>query len=134
MVDITGRLEEIKGLIDKRAYFNINRARQYGKTTTLTSLQKYISEWYNVVYMDFQFMSDAVFETEASFVRALAFLFAITFNMPCVSALASTAKEAHSVKWTAKIALFYTVTALCISCIVYHVGLLLFKKTQMMPI
>jgi ferrous iron transport protein B len=34
--------------------------------------------------------------------------------------------EAHSVKWTAKIALFYTITALCISCIVYHVGLLLF--------
>jgi ferrous iron transport protein B len=57
--------------------------------------------------------------------EALAFLFAITFNMPCVSALASTAKEAHSVKWTAKIALFYTVVALCISCIVYHVGLLI---------
>jgi hypothetical protein len=72
MVDISDRLKEIKGLIDKRAYFNINRARQYGKTTTLTSLQKYISEWYNVVYMDFQFMSDAVFETEASFVRAFA--------------------------------------------------------------
>jgi ferrous iron transport protein B len=57
--------------------------------------------------------------------EALAFLFAITFNMPCVSALASTAKEAHSVKWTAKIALFYTAVALCISCIVYHVGLLI---------
>jgi ferrous iron transport protein B len=57
--------------------------------------------------------------------EALAFLFAITFNMPCVSALASTAKEAHSVKWTAKIALFYTVVALCISCVVYHVGLLI---------
>jgi ferrous iron transport protein B len=57
--------------------------------------------------------------------EALAFLFAITFNMPCVSALASTAKEAHSVKWTAKIALFYTVVALCISCIVYHVGVLI---------
>jgi ferrous iron transport protein B len=57
--------------------------------------------------------------------EALAFLFAITFNMPCVSALASTAKEAHSVKWTAKIALFYTAVALCISCIVYHVGMMI---------
>jgi ferrous iron transport protein B len=57
--------------------------------------------------------------------EALAFLFAITFNMPCVSALASTAKEAHSVKWTMKIAFFYTLTALCISCIVYHVGMLI---------
>jgi ferrous iron transport protein B len=58
--------------------------------------------------------------------EALAFLFAITFNMPCVSALASTAKEAHSIKWTAKIALFYTVVALCVSCVVYHVGMLIF--------
>lgn len=46
--------------------------------------------------------------------------------MPCVSALAATARETHSVKWTAKIGVFYTVTALIISCIVYHVGLLIF--------
>jgi hypothetical protein len=72
MVDITKQLEEIKRFIDKGAYFTINRARQYGKTTTLTALQTYISEWYTVVYMDFQFMSDAVFETESSFVMAFA--------------------------------------------------------------
>ena len=58
--------------------------------------------------------------------EGLAFIFAISFNMPCVSALAATARETHSVKWTAKIGLFYTITALVISCIVYHVGLLLF--------
>jgi ferrous iron transport protein B len=67
----------------------------------------------------------AILAENISKAEALAFLFAITFNMPCVSALASTAKEAHSVKWTAKIALFYTVVALCISCVVYHVGLLI---------
>jgi ferrous iron transport protein B len=67
----------------------------------------------------------AILAENISKAEALAFLFAITFNMPCVSALASTAKEAHSIKWTAKIALFYTVVALCISCIVYHVGLLI---------
>ena len=33
MVDIKDRLEEIKKLIDQGAYFTINRARQYGKTT-----------------------------------------------------------------------------------------------------
>lgn len=58
--------------------------------------------------------------------EGLAFIFACSFNMPCVSALAATAKEAHSAKWTAKIAAFYTVAALIISFIVYHVGLLIF--------
>ncbi len=64
----------------------------------------------------------------ANFTKAegLAFIFAISFNMPCVSALAATARETHSAKWTAKIGIFYTVTALIISCIVYHVGLLIF--------
>ncbi len=64
----------------------------------------------------------------ANFTKAqgLAFIFAISFNMPCVSALAATARETHSVKWTAKIGVFYTVAALVISCIVYHIGLLFF--------
>lgn len=58
--------------------------------------------------------------------EGLAFIFAISFNMPCVSALAATARETHSVKWTAKIGVFYTITALIISCIVYHIGILIF--------
>ena len=58
--------------------------------------------------------------------EGLAFIFAISFNMPCVSALAATARETHSVRWTAKIGVFYTITSLLISCIVYHVGLLVF--------
>ena len=64
----------------------------------------------------------------ANFTQAqgLAFIFAISFNMPCVSALAATARETHSVKWTAKIGAFYTVAALIVSCIVYHIGLLIF--------
>lgn len=57
--------------------------------------------------------------------EGLAFIFACSFNMPCVSALAATAREAHSVKWTAKIAVFYTVAALVVSFIVYHIGLLI---------
>ena len=64
----------------------------------------------------------------ANFTKAegLAFIFAISFNMPCVSALAATARETHSVKWTAKIGVFYTAAALIISCIVYHIGLIVF--------
>ena len=64
----------------------------------------------------------------ANFTKAegLAFIFAISFNMPCVSALAATARETHSARWTAKIGVFYTLAALLVSCIVYHIGLLVF--------
>ena len=57
--------------------------------------------------------------------EALAFIFAITFNMPCVVALAATYQETHSAKWTAKIAAYYTLGALLIAMIVYHLGLLI---------
>ncbi len=57
--------------------------------------------------------------------EALAFIFAITFNMPCIVALAATYQEVHSVKWTARIAVYYTVGALLLSCIAYHIGMLI---------
>ena len=57
--------------------------------------------------------------------EALAFIFAITFNMPCVVALAATYQEIHSAKWTARIAVYYTVTALLLAAIVYYIGLLI---------
>jgi len=57
--------------------------------------------------------------------EALAFIFAITFNLPCVVALAATYQEIHSAKWTAKIALYYTAGALILSAIAYHIGLLI---------
>ena len=57
--------------------------------------------------------------------EALAFIFAITFNMPCIVALAATYQEVHSVKWTARIAAYYTASALLLACIAYHIGLLI---------
>lgn len=57
--------------------------------------------------------------------EALAFIFAITFNMPCIVALAATYQEVHSVKWTASIAVYYTVVALLLSALVYHIGMLI---------
>ncbi len=57
--------------------------------------------------------------------EALAFIFAITFNMPCVVALAATYQEVHSVKWTARIALYYTAVSLLLACAAYHIGLLI---------
>lgn len=67
-----------------------------------------------------------ILSTNFTKAEGLAFIFAISFNMPCVSALAATARETHSVKWTAKIGVFYTAAALIVSCIVYHIGLLVF--------
>lgn len=69
MVDISGRVEEIKKLIDRGAYFTMNRARQYGKTTTITALKKYIAKDYTVISLDFQGISRAGFQTEQEFVQ-----------------------------------------------------------------
>ena len=57
--------------------------------------------------------------------EALAFIFAMTFNMPCVVALAATYQETHSAKWTARIVIYYTVMSLILAFIAYHIGLLI---------
>ena len=56
--------------------------------------------------------------------EALAFMFATTFNIPCLMALSTTYKESHSLKWTVKVAAFYFCNALVLSCIVYHIAAL----------
>ena len=40
MVSIDDRIVKIKEMVDRGEYFTINRARQYGKTTTLNILAK----------------------------------------------------------------------------------------------
>jgi hypothetical protein len=72
MVDISKNLEYMKELVDSGAYFTVNRARQYGKTTTLLALKKYLCDKYTVIMLDFQFLSNANFESEANFVEAFA--------------------------------------------------------------
>lgn len=72
MVDITDRLKQIKAMVDAGQYFTINRARQYGKTTTLQALEEFLREDYHVVSLDFQLLGDAKFRNENVF--ALAFL------------------------------------------------------------
>ena len=73
MVDLQQRLAEVKALVDEGKYFTINRARQYGKTTTLHALADYLNQDYFVVSMDFQMqMSDAKFKSENAFAIAFA--------------------------------------------------------------
>lgn len=66
MVDIQERLEEIKNLVDAGKYFTINRARQYGKTTTIKALAEHLEKDYVVISLDFQRMSNAEFADEAA--------------------------------------------------------------------
>lgn len=72
MVDLSERVREISRLVDDKKYFTINRARQYGKTTTLTALERFLSDRYDVIMLDFQDITDAVFRDENEFSRGLA--------------------------------------------------------------
>ncbi|MCI9380581.1 MAG: GNAT family N-acetyltransferase [Dorea sp.] len=72
MVDIGDRLAEMKAMIDRGDYFTVNRARQFGKTTTLKALRRYLKNEYQVLSLDFQKLSHKDFETERAFVEALA--------------------------------------------------------------
>lgn len=67
MVNIDGRLEEIRQMVDRGEYFAINRGRQYGKTTTLSRLAGQLSSEYIVFSISFEGMEDAVYETASSF-------------------------------------------------------------------
>lgn len=58
--------------------------------------------------------------------EALAFMVAVTFNVPCLQAVVSTYHESHSLKWTLRIGAYYIGTALLLSCVVYHVAALFF--------
>lgn len=71
MVDLSERVKEIKKLVDDGKYFTINRARQYGKTTTLSVLDLALSVQYDVISLDFQDVTDADFENESEFTKGL---------------------------------------------------------------
>lgn len=71
MVNIDSKLAEIKKMVSRGDYFTINRARQYGKTTTLKALERYLQEDYAILHLDFQKLSHQDFETEPFFVESL---------------------------------------------------------------
>lgn len=69
MVNIDDRLSQIKAMIDKGQYFTINRARQYGKTTTLHALENFLQSEYTVISLDFQIFSAGDFRSEKDFIQ-----------------------------------------------------------------
>lgn len=57
---------------------------------------------------------------------ALAFIFAVTFNAPCLMAITSTYQETRSLKWTLRILGYYIATSLILAFLVYHISSLFF--------
>jgi hypothetical protein len=67
MVDISGKIAQIRKLIDNQCYFTINRARQYGKTTTLTMLKRTLIDNYITAKISFEGLGDESFESAEAF-------------------------------------------------------------------
>ena len=82
MVNLDDRIIQIREMVERGEYFTINRARQYGKTTTLNALYNSLLQKYTVLYLSFEGIGDAGFTSEHSFVRA--------FSIPESSPLFST--------------------------------------------
>ena len=75
MVNMDTRLREIRKMVDNGDYFTINRARQYGKTTMLRALGRFLEKDYLVISMDFQVISTSKFRDENTFSLTFAELF-----------------------------------------------------------
>jgi hypothetical protein len=71
MVDISGRVEMVKEMVDQGQYFTINRPRQYGKTTLLEALTRRISNECFCASVSFEGLGDESFENAAVFCKAL---------------------------------------------------------------
>lgn len=72
MVDLSERVTEIKKLVDSGKYFTINRARQYGKTTTIDALCRVLRDQYIVISLDFQDIEYGSFINGGEFSKAFA--------------------------------------------------------------
>ena len=72
MVDLESRLRAIQTMVDDGAYFTINKARQYGKTTILRALEEFLKKDYLVVSLDFQALGNASFQDENIFSETFA--------------------------------------------------------------
>lgn len=71
MVDISKRIDRIvKDYIEQGKYFTMNRARQYGKTTTLYLLERRLQEEYLVLSLSFE-AADEYFHSLASLAEGL---------------------------------------------------------------
>lgn len=93
MADISKCLEEMKEYVDAGDYFTVNRARQYGKTTTLNALKRRLEDEYTVFLISFEGIEEEVFVDSASFCVRLVGLLYDTVNFGEVSGIPEDLKE-----------------------------------------
>lgn len=82
MVDISEKLAQVLELVESEAYFSITCPRQYGKTSMLAALDKYLTAHpdYCPIRMSFAKLSEASFQNEANFCRD--FLHKVAKDLP----------------------------------------------------
>ena len=94
MVSLDTRLEKIKDLVDAGEYFTINRGRQYGKTTTLYLLERYLSEKNYIVFsLSFEGLSAEIYADQAAFCRTFCGLLYDTLDFGEVNGISDAVKE-----------------------------------------
>lgn len=69
MADTSSKLNQIIHMIEDGKYFTINRARQFGKTTTLELLRTTLQNRYLILSFNFEGLGSASFESEDIFCR-----------------------------------------------------------------
>lgn len=82
MVRLDDRVEYIRRqYIEKGYYFAINRARQYGKTTTLNALERGLSCEYTIIRISFEGLDASAFASIEQFTKAFLYLCARYMRM-----------------------------------------------------
>ncbi|MCL2283801.1 MAG: AAA family ATPase [Fibromonadales bacterium] len=71
MADTSEKIRQIMIMVEKGLYFTINRGRQYGKTTTLSLLEKSLPKEYTVIKVSFEGVSDSMFDSDADFCKGI---------------------------------------------------------------
>jgi ferrous iron transport protein B len=56
---------------------------------------------------------------------ALAFIFALSFSIPCMGTIGALYSETRSLKWTTGVSVYYTLSSLVAGILAYHAGLLI---------
>lgn len=83
MVDISGKVGEIVEMIERGDYFVIDRPRQYGKTTTIYMVNRYLNtiDDYFPIRISFEGLGSESYKSEARFIEAFLLQLAVIFKM-----------------------------------------------------
>lgn len=114
MVDTRKRFEAVETLIERGKYFTINRARQYGKTTTLFMIWRRLSDRYLVLPLSFEGLGDSAFVSEEAFVNTFARMMGNYLNSLTQDKVEVSIWEKFSAKTFDELEL--TITEFCRKC------------------